>query len=94
MPVMTYQRISTPHTYHHGGQDVVTRPRFQVDVWAGSYLEAITLGRQVRDALSAAGDGPVQVGFVDDMRQSRDTDTGRFRVMVDVLLWAEEGVTA
>jgi len=51
LPAITWQRISGAHLEDMGGEDLLARPRIQVNCWGASYSDASDLRDAVRTAL-------------------------------------------
>lgn len=82
LPRITYQRVSglRPLTMTDGYG--ITRQRYQIDVWAATFEEAVTLGEQARQALLA-----LNVGELADNPQDFEEDTKLYRDSFDVAIW-------
>lgn len=94
LPLVTYQRISTPRLRSHNGPSGLAHPRFQFNCWGRSYDEASRVAQQLVFGIEGfrglmAG-VEVQAGFVEDERDDYDTVTRQYRRMVDAILWHRE----
>lgn len=106
-PYITFLRVSNVHERHYGGGSGVAHPRWQIDCWARSALEAEQLGDAVRNALDNFK-GDVDVGsetlsvrstFLenDDMGFELPFDgsgRGVHRVRMDFTIWHRETITS
>lgn len=91
LPALTYQRISGPRTHTQNGVSILARPRIQVDCWASSYAGAKAVATQVRLALDGhKAAGEVWASVLDNDIDDLDAETGRYRVIMDVLFWYQE----
>lgn len=91
LPYTTYQRISGPRERGLGRAPIATRARFQLNVWAGSRLVALTVAAQLRAAVLTLTGTTVQVYDVDlDSDQDMyDDDTQTPGVSQDVIILYE-----
>lgn len=93
LPAVTYQRISGPRERSHDGRRLA-HPRYQVTVWAETYLAARAVAEQVRLALDGfVGQlgGTVQAtALLEDDRELRDPQTTWVQVPIDFTIWYGE----
>ena len=89
-PYVTWQRISTQGAAHLDGPSDLDWPRFQIDAWADTALQAL----EVADAIRAALDGieqttdPAFYGTFQDQRgPTPDAETRKFGVSQDYFIW-------
>lgn len=90
-PALTYLRVSNPPEYSHSGRSRLTRPRYQLDLWAETSSAAESLNAEVLAALghwAQAFGGPalVQEAGAD----SYEPETKLYRSRIDVILWYTE----
>lgn len=95
LPAVRYFRVSNPLEYTHSGVSKLKNPRFQLECFASRYLEAYQLAEQVVGALSgyrgSMGSHNVEATFADDAgKDDHDPETGRHRVIVDVIIYHKE----
>ena len=92
LPACRYFRASNPTNHSHDGPSRLKRPRFQIDCYAGTYLDAVKLATQVENTLDGytggMGSYTAQASFVEEAgKDDYDPETGRHRVSVDVVIW-------
>jgi len=87
LPACTFQRISGARAHNQNGRTLLARPRIQIDCWAATYSAAKGVAAQVRAALDGhQGAGDAWGSYVDADLDDYDADTGRYRVVVDVVI--------
>lgn len=90
LPAIVYREISPGIEYTQGGQSGVSEPRYQLDCWGADELAAKLLAFYVTSALSgykgAMGSEQVQATFIEGRQDDPDPDTGRCRVIIDVVI--------
>lgn len=91
LPAITYRLVSNPGEPTHSGPSSLRHPRFQLDCWGNTYLEAAGLAEQVVGLLDGyrglMGGTQVHAGLLEDARDNDDPETGRRWVSVDVIIW-------
>jgi hypothetical protein len=98
LPLITFQRISTPRVRDFGGDTGLVDPRIQITSWAGSYEEATALAVAVHAALKdlrnevIGGAGGVFIRNValDDERPRRETQAVIFQIEQDYIVKYKE----
>lgn len=96
LPAITYQRISrTALADTLEGPGTLVRPRVQIDTWAKTDAEAITVGAAVRRALNGfrgpvAGEPDVQRIALDNVEDSIDAELLLHRQRADFFVFHEE----
>jgi len=94
LPLLVYQRVSTPREVSQSGSSGLAHPRFQISCLAASYGDAVALANAVVAALNGYkgtfGAGSIQASFVDTELDVYDFDTNRYRRIVDVIIWHAE----
>ena len=101
LPLLTYQRISTPRELTHqssGATGDLASPRFQFDAWAVSQKAAKLIVDQVRAALhgktGAIGTAPnnitIRAGLVDSEVPEYIPDARLYRCRSDYIIWHQE----
>ena len=89
-PYVIYQKVSNPNEETHDG-GVTYETRFQLDVWADTYVSAKQTAGQVKAAMSAWKiPGELVPKLVDD-QDDYEQETGLFRVILDYIVWNKEG---
>ncbi|WP_257556417.1 DUF3168 domain-containing protein [Sphingobium sp. CFD-2] len=91
-PYATYQRISTTGAKFLDGASNLDWPRFQIDSWGRTALEAIALAEAIRaaiDNVTIAGDPRITATFQDQSGPAPDEETRNFRVSQDYLIFHE-----
>lgn len=88
LPYITYQRISGVVLHEFARAAPATQARYQVDVWAGSFLAAQTAMTQLRAALIAMTGNTVTLHEVllDGSRDEYEPETGLYRASQDALM--------
>lgn len=90
LPAVVYSRISTQRTYSQSGFSNLSRPRFQFDCWAETYLGLLALVEQLIAALeSLTGDG-ISVAFVENEIDIAEPLSQNYRRVVDAFIWYKE----
>lgn len=90
LPAVVYSRISTRRIYSQSGFSNLSRPRFQFDCWAATYLGLLALVAQLIAALeSLAGDG-ISVAFVENEIDMPEPLSQSYRRTVDAFIWYGE----
>lgn len=91
LPAVRYFQVSDPPERTQEGRSALRHPRFQLDCFADTYLEAKGLAQQVAIILDGyrgvMGSGYCHAGFQEDERDNYDPETGRHWVSVDVVIW-------
>ena len=91
LPAIMYFQVSNPFEHSHDGASKLQHPRFQMDCWASTYLEAKTLANELLELIDGyagmMGAATVHAAFAEDQRDNWDPDTGRHWVSVDVVIW-------
>lgn len=91
LPAMTYLMVSDPIEHTHSGPSSLGHPRFQLDCWGSTYLEAKHCARQIMALMSAyvgmMGDVEVNASLPLEARDNEDPETGRHWVSIDVVIW-------
>ena len=85
LPALTYQRIDGPRIVSHSGDSGLSHPRYQIECWAATYLEAEALAEDVIAAFS--GDLGWATGFPEAGPDFYEADPERYRRVVDVQFW-------
>lgn len=90
LPAIVYQEVSPGIEYTQSGESGVKEPRYQLDCWAANEFAAKMLALSVRMAISnyngAMGNEQVFAAYIDGTRDDPDPDTGRCRVILDVVI--------
>lgn len=94
LPALVYRRISGPRESSHSGPSRLAHPRIQIDCWGEDYPQAKFLAEELRIAVdgfrgtmgSRRVDKVEVVADLDDI----DEDSGRFRIIVDIIIWHHE----
>ncbi len=97
-PSITYQIISDEPTYTQDGDSGLDRPRIQIDTWAETYSESISLAALIRSRLSGfrgtVSGKEIQGIFRDSSRDFRevlaDGVTKIYRRSQDYFVWHVE----
>lgn len=91
LPAIAYFLVSNPFEHSHDGPSKLQHPRYQMDCWAGTYLEARILASELLGRIDGykgmMGVSTVHAAFAEDERDNWDPDTGRHWVSVDVVVW-------
>lgn len=91
LPAITYQMVSNPLEPTHSGPSTLRHPRFQLNCWSTSYLEAAGLADEVISRLDGfrglMGGTKVHASLAQDGQDNYDPETGRFWLNVDVIIW-------
>jgi len=94
MPCVVYARVDVRRQQKFCGTDGLVRSVFQLDSYATTYHESITLAAAVRAALvdyaGTMGTVPVQKVFLDYQDELTEPDPGLYRVMQRFILWHDE----
>jgi hypothetical protein len=95
LPACAYFKVSDPKDHTHSGPSSLKQPRYQIDCFSMSYLDAVKLASQLEAALDGykgtMGDHTVQASFIDDAgKDDHDPETDRHKVSIDVLIWNKE----
>lgn len=88
LPSVSFFRVDTPRVASHDGDDTLVHPRYQFDIYAGTYLETETVAAALRGALAASGSAVRVVNEFDDPGEVNDM--GRYRRVVDAIVWSNE----
>lgn len=93
LPAITFQRISTA-AVNSRDDNSFGRVRMQIDGWAASDTATKELRAAIRAAMKdfRSVSGPrVSGARLRDTRDLHDQDTRRWRVLMDYLIWCDEG---
>lgn len=100
LPLLVYQRISSPRVRSQSGPSGLAHPRFQIRAKAASYSEARDLAGKVRVSLDGfagtmGGGGGVSVGatFLDNERDAYEDALKAHSVPMDFIIWHREATT-
>lgn len=88
LPAIGFGRISRVVDYTQGGPSTLEDGRFQFDCWAATHVGAITLAKAVRAAFE--GRTMLGVSFVENEIDDKDTETGNWRRVLDMMISYEE----
>lgn len=85
-PAVTYQRISAPRveTASLSGQNARVRCRMQLDCWARTFAQALSLSDAVRAAMLGAS---TFTALALDERHTYEDDTSIYRISADYSCW-------
>ena len=85
-PAVTYQRISAPRieTASLSGQNARVRCRMQLDCWARTFAQALSLSDAVRTAMLGAS---TFTALALDERHTYEDDTSIYRISADYSCW-------
>jgi len=90
LPAVMWFKVSAGIEYTQSGPEKGREPRYQLDCWAETYLEARTLAEEMIAALSgyrgAMGNEMVEAAFIEGDRDNNDPETGRHWASLDVIL--------
>ena len=89
-PYVTIQRISTAGARRLDGASTLEWPRFQIDSWGATALDALNAAEAVRlaiDNITVAGDPPITATFQNQDGPRPDEETRNFRVSQDYLVF-------
>ena len=97
-PSIVYNRISGQGDHHSEGPSGLTRPRIQIDCYATTHDQAVSLADKVKTRLDGykgvMGLGQTAVNvqgvFFDSDRDDFDPDQKLYRVSRDYIIWFEE----
>ena len=90
LPAITYIQVSDPPEHTQSGPSKLRHPRFQIDCWGTTYLDASNLADEMAALEGFSGSmGSFEVGasFVEDGRDNYDPNSFRHWVSVDVIIW-------
>lgn len=92
VPFVAYNRIATAHTNRtHSGKTYNTY-RFQLDCYAKSSMDAKMLAQTIVDELDSykgtVGSWRVDALFIEDTRDSYQSETNEFICSVELVIWA------
>jgi hypothetical protein len=94
LPAISYQLISVRDDVLHDGPQGLPDTRIQLDCWADTYAGAKTLAATVKTAVhgykGTMGTVSVQRAKVENVVDGFEPNTGRQRVIMDVLLMYQE----
>lgn len=91
-PYVTIQQISTSGAPHLDGPSNLDWPRFQIDSWGTSALDAANAAEAVRTAIDGvpiAGNPDFYASFQNQSGPAPDEETRNFRVSQDYFLFHE-----
>lgn len=93
VPAVVYQRVSAPRVHAIGGASFLASPRFQFTCWGATYASAKAVAEQVIAALDGVlgsigeeDEAPQWFAQLDNDLDDYDEATGRYRVIVDVIV--------
>jgi len=90
LPAIVYSEVSPGIEYTQGGESSLREPRYQLDCWGADELTAKTLAAEVMLAISnyngLMGGETVYAAFIEGKKDDPDPDTGRCRVIIDVVI--------
>jgi hypothetical protein len=99
LPLLVYQRISTPRVRSQSGPSGLAHPRFQITARATSVSQLRDLANKVRIALDGfkgvmGGASGVNVGaiFQDNERDGYGETTMEYSVQMDFIIWHREAI--
>ena len=91
LPAMTYLRVSNPPEYSHDGRSKLTRPRYQLDLWAETTAALESLNAEVLAALAHWGQAFGQSAIIEEAgADGYEPETKLYRSRIDVILWYVE----
>lgn len=94
LPAITFLRVSNKPTQHRSSRKAMhSRPRFQFDVWGGTYLETLQTRNVFKDAMAEftrPSDPRVDVALLQDDRDAYEAEPGKWRAIVDYYIWHTE----
>jgi hypothetical protein len=96
LPALVYQRVDGPREGSQDGPSGLAHPRIQFSCWDETHLGALTLASALRIALDGfrgtmSGRLISGIKIVNDL-DDYDSMTGRYRVIVDAIVWHREEV--
>jgi hypothetical protein len=90
LPALVYFKVSGGVEYVSNGQSGLQTPRYQINCWAATYIEARALAEQVKSLMSgyagAMGNETVTAVFIEDDQDDDDPDSEREVVRLDVII--------
>jgi Protein of unknown function (DUF3168) len=89
-PYVVWQKISTQGEPYLDGPSNLDHPRFQIDIYATSALDALTAAEAIRtflDCQQRSGAGLSFYATFQDGRSDFDLETGNFRASQDYFIW-------
>jgi hypothetical protein len=90
LPAIVYTRISTPRLYKFE-DTFLPQGRFQFDCYAEEFQEAKNVAADIKAALDlysgSMGDYTVETCIIEDEMDIYEPETGRWRSMVEVVIW-------
>lgn len=90
LPAIVYSEVSPGIEYTQSGESSVREPRYQLDCWGADELAAKTLAKEVILVISnyngLMGNETVYAAFIEGKKDDPDPDTGRCRVIIDVVI--------
>lgn len=96
LPAVTYQQVSIPRTLSLKGTGDKAQPRFQFSCWASNYSEGQAVANKLRNLLDGfsglMGENVRTSVRVASEREDYESETGRYRVDIDFLIWCEEKI--
>lgn len=93
LPAITFQRVSTV-AVNSRADNSFGQVRVQIDGWADSDWETKALRAAIRSAMKGfkMASGPrVSGARLRDSRDLHDQETRRWRVLMDYMIWCDEG---
>ena len=94
LPCLVYQRIAVRRQPKYCGTDDLVRSEVQIDCYAATAHESLTLATAARGALidfrGMMGADTVKATFLDDQMALASPDPGLYRQMLRFTLWHDE----
>jgi hypothetical protein len=90
LPALVYFKVSGGISYHSSGGSGLKTPRYQINCWGNTELEAKTLAEELKAVLSGyrglMGTETVTAAFIEDEQDDDDPNTERCLVRLDVVI--------
>ena len=87
-PAVTYNRVSTMPISALGSDTILTRYRFQIDVWAETFKDASEVADQAQKALQRqSDDNGFEDIYIEDRHADYDHRARLHRVILEILPW-------
>lgn len=98
VPAIVYQLFMTDRPYHLGGQATLVAPRIQLSCWSDDPDERATLAELVRNRISGyqgnlgglSPQGETEGIKIVNQFHDYESETNRFRALLDVKVWHQE----